>query len=51
LWLASPFTAVAAGYGIAILTGERIGKVVFVAVSLALFLDLCLLPVAVNMIN
>ena len=51
LWFASPFVAVAAGYGIAVLTGERVGKVVFVAVAIALFLDLCLLPVAINIVN
>ena len=50
VWLcyASPFVAVAAGYGIAVLTGDRVGKVIFIALCLALFLDMCLLVAAMR---
>ena len=51
LWVASPFAATAAGYGTAILCGERVGKVIFIALTVALFFDLCLLPVAINIVN
>jgi hypothetical protein len=51
LWLASPFVAMTAGYGVAVLTGERIGKAIFIALCVAFFLDLCLLPVAITIVN
>ncbi len=47
-WLSSPIAATAAGYGIAGLMGERPGKGIFIALTIAVFVDLWLLPIAIH---
>src|SRR4051812_41819153 len=51
LWFASPFVAVAAAYGVAVLLNEKVGKSIFIALCLAFFIDLCLLVAALNIVN
>lgn len=50
-WYASPFVAIAAGYGIAVLNGYRIGKAIFLTACCVLAVDLfLLLPIAASLV-